>query len=378
MSVDKIRKVAVLQRVCPGYRLALFQELSRLKGYKLRLFIGDDLPNSKVKSARDIDGVDLVRMNTKFVALGGDSPLVIHAGLFNALASFAPDLIVSEGESNLFSLLAALLYARVKGIPVLHWSLGGLPGEAPKSGFRKLIRNLIRRRFDAFIVYSSFGKACLVKDGMSSDKVFVAVNVPDVQRLLKRAEVVGTSKQQARKKIGVPDKFTILYVGSMDTPCKRLELLVDIARSLRPDDCNIVCVGDGQVRNKMVNEAQSLGLNHLFLPGAINAGIDDYYLAADLFVLPGRGGMVIAEAMAFGLPVIAYNADGTERDLIENGVSGVLLESGGVEDFVRVIRNLMIRNDHRREMSSNAKASISRFGLANMVSSIGSALECTR
>lgn len=375
MSDVGIKRIAVLQRVCPSYRLPLFQALSKSNEYKFRFFIGDDLPNSKVKSAKNIEGIDVARLATRFVALGSGAPAVIHSDLFSALAAFSPDVIITEGESNLFSMLVALCYSRLRGVPVIHWSLGGLPGDVPKSGFRKAVRNGIRRRFDAYIVYSSFGKRSLLEDGMLAEKIFVAVNVPDISRLLERAAQSDVTKAMARERLGMPERFTVLYVGSMDTRCKRLDLLVDIAKRMDFSNCTVVGVGDGPIREELISRAGQLGITNLLLPGAVNVGIDDYYLASDIFVLPGRGGMVISEAMAFGLPVITYQADGTEQDLIENGVNGVLLGDGDIDEFVNAIRSVAADPKRFDQMAVNAKQRIAGFGISGMVRSIERALQ---
>jgi glycosyltransferase involved in cell wall biosynthesis len=52
----------------------------------------------------------------------------------------------------------------------------------------------------------------------------------------------------------------------------------------------------------------------------------DYYSRADLFVLPGTGGLAVQEAMAYGLPVIVAEGDGTQDDLVRSG-NGWLIPS---------------------------------------------------
>ena len=47
--------------------------------------------------------------------------------------------------------------------------------------------------------------------------------------------------------------------------------------------------------------------------------MDAYFAAADLFVLPGTGGLAVQQAMAFGLPVVVAQADGTQSDLVRIG-----------------------------------------------------------
>jgi glycosyltransferase involved in cell wall biosynthesis len=61
-------------------------------------------------------------------------------------------------------------------------------------------------------------------------------------------------------------------------------------------------------------EAQFAGALH-------GPSLASIFARADLFVLPGTGGLAIQEAMAYGLPIIAAEGDGTQRDLVrpENG-----------------------------------------------------------
>ena len=85
--------------------------------------------------------------------------------------------------------------------------------------------------------------------------------------------------------------------------------------------------------------------------------------------------MVISEAMAFGLPVITFQADGTEQDLIENGVNGVLLGDGDIDEFVNAIRSVAADPKQFDQMAVNAKQRIADFGISGMVCSIERALQ---
>jgi glycosyltransferase involved in cell wall biosynthesis len=54
-------------------------------------------------------------------------------------------------------------------------------------------------------------------------------------------------------------------------------------------------------------------------------GVGRFFVAADVFALPGPGGLALNQAMAYGLPVVAAGGDGTEHDLVEPGRSGFLV-----------------------------------------------------
>ena len=62
--------LAILQRVCTGYRLELFRRLAARPELRVRVFIGDDQPGTKVKSAPDLGDLDVVRLPTRWLGSG--------------------------------------------------------------------------------------------------------------------------------------------------------------------------------------------------------------------------------------------------------------------------------------------------------------------
>jgi glycosyltransferase involved in cell wall biosynthesis len=83
----------------------------------------------------------------------------------------------------------------------------------------------------------------------------------------------------------------------------------------------LVIIGDGPEREILQTLAKEVYPSAEF-PGARHgAELKPYFTEADLFVLPGTGGLAIQEAMSYGLPVIVAQGDGTQDDLVrkENG-----------------------------------------------------------
>ena len=80
-------------------------------------------------------------------------------------------------------------------------------------------------------------------------------------------------------------------------------------------------VGDGPEREKLESLAQEIYPSAEFIGARHGTALKPYFLKADLFVLPGTGGLAIQEAMSYALPVIAAQGDGTQEDLVrqENG-----------------------------------------------------------
>jgi len=80
-------------------------------------------------------------------------------------------------------------------------------------------------------------------------------------------------------------------------------------------------VGDGPARPELEILAASTYPDARFYGARQGKELDDLFDAADLFVLPGTGGLAVQQAMAHGLPVIVAESDGTQEDLVrpENG-----------------------------------------------------------
>jgi glycosyltransferase involved in cell wall biosynthesis len=82
-----------------------------------------------------------------------------------------------------------------------------------------------------------------------------------------------------------------------------------------------VIVGDGPDRGRLVKMAEEVYPRTIFTGSLYGNDLAKQFQRADLFVLPGTGGLAVQQAMSYALPVIAAQADGTQDDLIsmDNG-----------------------------------------------------------
>lgn len=163
-------------------------------------------------------------------------------------------------------------------------------------------------QFDAMISYSQRGADEYAALGFPYEKIFVAHNavsrgpasVPD-----RRPETV--------------DRFTILFVGRLQAR-KRVDSLLKACAQLK-ESPRLVIIGDGPERENLKALAQEIYPSAEFIGAKHGAELKPYFAEADLFVLPGTGGLAIQEAMSHALPVIVAQGDGTQDDLVrkENG-----------------------------------------------------------
>jgi glycosyltransferase involved in cell wall biosynthesis len=110
-----------------------------------------------------------------------------------------------------------------------------------------------------------------------------------------------------------------LFVGRLQAR-KRVDHLLRACAEINLD-LRLVIVGDGPERAALESLAKEVYPRAEFVGSKHGAEIKAYFAEADLFVLPGTGGLAVQEAMSHGLPVIVAQGDGTQDDLIrkENG-----------------------------------------------------------
>jgi glycosyltransferase involved in cell wall biosynthesis len=103
-----------------------------------------------------------------------------------------------------------------------------------------------------------------------------------------------------------------------------------------------------------------------------------YFAEADIFVLPGTGGLAIQEAMAHGLPVIVAKGDGTQDDLVRAG-NGWQIPPDDQEALIHTMRTALTDVKRLRKMGAESYRIVSEeINLEKMVEAFVRALDSLR
>lgn len=123
-------------------------------------------------------------------------------------------------------------------------------------------------------------------------------------------------------------------------------------------------VGEGELRNDLDYYIKENKLEScVFLIGN-SPNIEEEYNNSNLFLFTSKMegfGMVLLEAMAFGLPCISFDCHSGPRDIIKDGENGFLIEENDILKFEKKIIELINDYDKLNEMSNSAKTTINNW-----------------
>jgi glycosyltransferase involved in cell wall biosynthesis len=298
-------RLGLVQRVLPSYRVPFFDALAAACAGGLTLFAGEALPQEGIAQGKPQIAELSPARNLHFA--NPQSPLYAcyQYGIVSWLERENPAALIVEANFRYLSSPAAIGWMKKRGRPVIGWGLGAPLGR----GLLSSLRNRFLGRFDALVAYSARGAEQYAACGFPVDRIFSAPNA-----------VAPAPKHPLPQR---PDSDSprpvALFVGRLQARKRIPSLLAACAELPAQLQPRLIIVGDGPELDNLRSLAQSIYPAAEF-PGAKRGDeLAPYFLAADLFVLPGTGGLAVQEAMTYGLPVIVAQGDGTQDDLVRPG-----------------------------------------------------------
>ena len=169
------------------------------------------------------------------------------------------------------------------------------------------------------------------------------------------------------------EAFVIGHVGRLAPEKNPVFLAQAVAAFLRRRrDAVFFIVGGGPSADQMRNVCRAAGVaRQLRMSGALKEPkLFDAYRAMDVFAFASKSetqGLVVTEAMAAGLPVIALDAPGA-REVLEDGINGILLHTEDTDTFAYAIQFLADRTDAElSKLRASARKTAARFSVQRCV-----------
>lgn len=353
--------------------VAAFAAEYRRRGHEVLViapeYEDDQASGSQASGSQESEGVVRVSALQKFngsdFSLPVPSPAKVHA----VVADFRPDIV--HAHHPFFMGATAMRVARSRNLPLVfthhtmydqytHYVSGASPAfarfaAALTAGYADLC--------DAVIAPSHSVKELLCGRGVNVPIEVIPTGV-DVERF-----AVGNGAA-LREELRIPrDAFVVGHVGRL-APEKNLAFLAEAVAAFidRYSKARFLVVGGGSCEEEIRSTFDRLALGHrLHMAGKLQGQrlIDAYY-AMDLFAFASTSetqGMVITEAMAAGLSVVALDGPGV-RDVLIDKTNGRLLPRQDVRSFAQAVAWVATRSAAEwRAMKSAARFTAERLSM---------------
>jgi len=331
-------KLALQQRVLPNYRAPFFDLLAAACDGGMSLFSGLPRPAEGITVAKELK-VANYKLGNNIHLFSGNFYLCYQQELIDWLKEWKPDALIVEANPRYLSTSSAVKWMHQQRRPVIGWGLGSPPLSAPHFlrkwggseggvGFRKQRRLSFINQFDAMLSYSQRGADEYASLGFPKEKIFVAHNsvaMPPSSRMPSRPSTLEL-------------RPNILFVGRLQAR-KRIDYLLRACAELK-QNIRLVIIGDGPERNTLQSLAKEIYPSAAFVGPKHGTELKSYFAEADLFILPGTGGLAVQEAMSYGLPVIVAQGDGTQDDLVRKG-NGWQIPPDDYDALVSTMKNAL-------------------------------------
>lgn len=246
------------------------------------------------------------------------------------------DVEVAFMEGYVTKLLSASTNKRSLKIAWVHIDLLKNPWTQNIKVFNNESKELIcYAKFDKIVCVSDTVKENFIKK-FGLKNVIRIYNPIDKDEILRKADIPCEYPQSE-------NCFKLITIGRL-VPQKGYDRLLRVMKKIKEDGlkCNLLILGDGEMRVQLSNYIKKNNLSDSVILGGFKKNPYKYLRKADCFVCSSRSegfSLVIAEAMMLGIPVISTYCSGP-NELLEDGKYGLLVDNNE-EDLYRGIKSII-------------------------------------
>lgn len=274
------------------------------------------------------------------------------------------DGIIIGGYSTPTAILS-IQYLAMHRMPFMLNSDGGMVKDDGK--IKYAVKRYLISRASAWLSTGKTTDEYLIHYGAKQDRIrrypFTSLRAADI--LAKPVDE--GEKAILRLELGMTEKKIVLSVGQF-IHRKGFDVLIKASDNLS-DDVGVYIVG-GEPTPEYLMMKDDLKLDRVHFIGFKQKDeLKKYYAAADLFVLPTREdiwGLVVNEAMAAGLPIVATNRCNAGLELVSDGVNGYIIPIDDAAALAERINEVFANPIKQKAMAEASLRIISNYTIENM------------
>ncbi|MHB8694278.1 MAG: glycosyltransferase family 4 protein [Solirubrobacteraceae bacterium] len=238
-----------------------------------------------------------------------------------------------------------------------------------------IVRPYLRLGWGLYI--SRENRRWLESFGMPSERLFEAPYTVDNERLAGAAAELAPKRAELRAALGVPqDGGPVIATASRLIAKKQPAFLLEAFRRVRTRlQCTLLIVGSGPLEEELRAQVARDGIEDVVFAGFLNRSeIARAYAAADVFTLLSSEketfGLVVGEAMNFGLPIVVSDRVGCGADLVSTGYNGFVVSAHDPADATAALERLVADPSLRQRMGIASRERIDGWNPARSAEGI--------
>lgn len=370
MRENKTLRVALVANLLPPYRISLYNQINAHPDINLEVLLCSwkekdrswDVNSEEIKfTCHTFSGLNIP---LRFSPSRSDYYHIhLNFSLLARLVKEEYDAVIFSGYASLTN-QASFWLTKMKKIPAIIWYRSHASSNA-------LIRKLLSPYVDAMINGSSAmivpgekSKEHLLLRGVDSQDIFSVGNSIDndsFNQSYRSSQERG--RNALRKELNLDDQKVILYVGRL-VDVKGLFTLLDsfIQVKKKVPGATLLILGDGYLQSELMSYCQQQHISSVKFIGFVQSSeLGKYYYSSDVFVLPSRyetWGLVLNEAMIFGLPVVTTSSVGAAGEIVLDKKTGFIVPPDDPEKLAEALVTILSDESLSRTMGENARSVI--------------------
>ncbi|MCX8128919.1 MAG: glycosyltransferase family 4 protein [Clostridia bacterium] len=288
-----------------------------------------------------------------------------NIGMFRKLKQEKYDVLIISCYNSPSEMLV-ITWLNIKKIPFIFTSDGGFPKKDIK--IKYLLKKYLISSAREWLSSGSNCTRYLNHYGADKELIFEYPFSVDF-KVEGQTSLTCEERLELKNRDNLND-VVVLTVGQF-IHRKGIDVLLSAFKEIGNKNVSLVIIGDGPLKEEYGSYVSGNNLQNVVIKDFMQKDeLVKYYKIADIFVLPTRydiWGLVVNEAMYFGLPVIATNKTGAAFDLIEDGVNGYVVDSEDIGQLKSKLAYLIDNAEVRAEFSKKSFEKIQYYTIKNMV-----------
>lgn len=375
-----VPRIGILHNIVSPHAVALFREIAKDPAIDIEvMFLTATARGRSWEVGGDLGFKYSVLWNRTVESYGRDVfnsqgrehfQLILNPTLPVALIRKRFDLVLAFGYFDPACQMAAL-FCKATGTPFMLWSGSTLFENKRLRRYTDVLKKLVIRAASGYVAYGTRARDYLISLGASADRIWISTNTVDVREFHAQSQMCRMNRVAMRRSLGLTaSQPVILFVGRL-VEIKGVQFLLDALPLIQEEipDAALVLAGDGAHEPELRRIVSERKLNPVvFLGNRPLEALPATYALADVLVLPTYTGevwgLVVNEAMAAELPVVATSLCGAAADLILPGENGYIVPPQDPRALSQSLISIVTARTTAVQMGKRSWEIIQRYDLA--------------